>query len=155
MELRKLDNNDIPDLLRLLDECKDYLIPRDEFTYVVLIRYFPSLCKAIFLEGSLVGYVGGFAAPTCASYLWQLGVSPAKRGKGLATQLLVDFIHESRRLGLGSVEFSVEPENEVALRTFKSFANSEKITMEKMDRVSYEKPDGGRTVCDDFYRYVL
>ena len=157
MKIRLARFDDFESIFDLIGKCTPYLVQHTEFTYVLLFRYFPDFCRVLTSNDQIVGYVGGFTATpkSSSSYLWQLGILPEYQGKGLASQLLSDFVEQARLHNCNRIEFSIEPDNENSLKAFQAYADSENIVMEKIDELSYLKPKAANKTIEIFYRYSL
>ena len=61
------------------------------YTYIMLCQYFSSTCRVAESYGALAGFVTGFRRPDAAEtlFIWQVGVAPAARRRGLALAMLL------------------------------------------------------------------
>src|SRR5690606_35701876 len=74
--------------------------------------------------GTIAGAVVGFRPPRDPSvvFVWQVGVSPDYRGRGLASDLLAAFAGAHVDDGVRFLEATVTPSNTASQRTFRGFA---------------------------------
>lgn len=90
-------------------------------------------------EGELMGFVMGFAVPDRldALFVWQVGVAPEARGRGIGSLLLDDIWAEHPHLRW--LEATVTPNNAASDRLFRAFA--ERHGLEVATEVAYREHD--------------
>lgn len=90
-------------------------------------------------EGRVLGFVMGFAVPDRphALFVWQVGVAPEARGRGVASVLLDDIWAEHPQLRC--LEATVTPDNTASDRLFRSFAR--RHGLEVTTEVAYREAD--------------
>lgn len=91
------------------------------YTYWVLSTYFSESCFVAVEGTEPVGFVTAVANRDRA-LLWQIGILPAHRGKGLS-HLLIDAVAGwADGRGFSAIELSIDPANKESHATFRSFA---------------------------------
>ena len=90
------------------------------YAYVAHFRHFAESCVVARAEGAVVGFVMGYRLPARPDtyFLWQVGVSAAARGQGLATRALRLLITHLFADGFHRVKARVDPRNTASLRLF-------------------------------------
>ncbi|MDP8214404.1 MAG: GNAT family N-acetyltransferase, partial [Candidatus Euphemobacter frigidus] len=90
--------------------------------YKIMLRYFQNTCFIAEAGDNIVGFLMGFVSPVHENtyFLWQVGVSPAKQGKGVGKLLLKAMESCVKEMGGRRIEVTVDPENEPSLRLFRS-----------------------------------
>ncbi len=117
------DGSDIESLVR---RCEG-LDANSAYAYVMICDEFRDSCVvARDAHGSLLGFVTGFHRPRDPSclFLWQIGVDPDHRGRGLAHALLRRFVELARTESTVALETTVSPDNGASLALFASYARS-------------------------------
>ena len=95
------------------------------YAYLLFSHYFADACIVAEAEDGLAGTVVGFKLPADPEtiFVWQVAVSPAHRGKRLASHLLAAFVGgHVRDGGVRYLEATVTPSNEASQRTFRGLA---------------------------------
>ena len=92
------------------------------YAYCAVFRHFPGASVVACRGDDIVGFVMGHPLPERPDhyFLWQVGVSEAARGVGLATRLLgwvVDNVSGTR-----FIETTITPDNTASRRLFRGFA---------------------------------
>ena len=109
------------ELLRALAAACPPLDVHTPYTYWVLTRMFPGSCFIAFSGDTPVGFVTSVVADGKA-FLWQVGVLPAARGRGLSAALINAVSDHARTSGITAVETTVAPGNAASLAAFRSYA---------------------------------
>lgn len=96
------------------------------YLYLIMCRDFGETCWVAEgprgAAGPLLGFVMGYRPPKRpeAAFVWQVAVSPAARGQGLAGRLLDAFVAGAE--GASVLEATVTPSNTASRRLFEGFA---------------------------------
>lgn len=93
------------------------------YAYLLFAHYFRSTVIVARQGGRVRGFVLGFRPPDRPEtvFVWQVGVSPAARGRGLG-RLLLDVLIEAQPLGVRFMEATVTPDNAASEALFRSIA---------------------------------
>lgn len=94
------------------------------YMYLLLCQQFSDYCAVAEDNGELLGFVTGLR--TCDKpdtwFLWQVGVSPQARGKGLAKRLLHFVLKSSASSGIAFLDTTVSPSNDASRALFDGLA---------------------------------
>lgn len=92
------------------------------YCYLLFSKLFSQTCLVAEIDGQLAGFVMAFQPPEQEDtvFVWQIGVHPAYRGRGLATKLLSALFEENPNYQY--LEASVTPSNAASLALFRGFA---------------------------------
>lgn len=98
---------------------------------VLQCDHFADTCVVAEKEGELVGYVTGYRKPRepHVFFLWQVGVSPAGRGHGLATKMIQAILARDFCSGVTELQTTVTPSNVASRRLFARLAQKEGAEM--------------------------
>lgn len=91
------------------------------YAYVMCAHYFRRTAIVARKEGRLMGFVVGFRPPGQPDtvFVWQVGVSPAARGRGLG-RMVLDVLVEAQPLEVRFMEATVAPDNAPSEALFRS-----------------------------------
>lgn len=94
------------------------------YTYILLSDHFADTCVISECDGAATGFVAGYMIPTRNDtvFVWQIGVAPEARGRGLAKALLAALLDQTRKLGVRYLEATVTPSNKASEALFRAFA---------------------------------
>jgi L-2,4-diaminobutyric acid acetyltransferase len=94
------------------------------YAYLLLCRDFGDTCVVAERDGRLHGFITGYRPPRESDtlFVWQVGVSPAARGEGLASRLLDELLRTEGCRGVRFLETTVTPSNEASRAMFASLA---------------------------------
>ena len=94
------------------------------YAYLLLSTHFASTCIVAESAGSIVGFVAGYLAPSEPDvvFVWQIGVDPSVRRRGLGERLLQRLISCRGARSARFLEATVAPSNLPSRRLFDSFA---------------------------------
>ena len=94
------------------------------YTYILLSDHFADTCVIAERDGVPTGFVAGYMIPTRNDtvFVWQIGVAPEARGRGLAKALLTALLEQTRKLGVRYLEATVTPSNKASEALFRAFA---------------------------------
>ena len=160
--IRELSESDIPDIRQFIRECPPLEL-HTFYTYWVLIHHFQDLCLMDEVAGNINGIITGLksTAESDMVFLWQLGVRPGSRGKGISRKLLQEFTSRSKRLGARRIQVTIEPGNRASLAAFSTFSDTIGSRLEKTETVIGEpQTDGlhapeGRHSREDVYQFDI
>ncbi len=96
------------------------------YCYLLMSKLFSQTCLVAECDGQLAGFVMAFQPPEQEDtiFVWQVGVHPAARGRGLATRLLRALFEANPDKTY--LEASVTPSNAASLRLFRGYARRHK-----------------------------
>jgi len=94
------------------------------YMYLLLCQQFSDYCAVAEDNGELLGFVTGLRTYDKPDtwFLWQVGVSPQARGKGLAKRLLHFVLKSSASSGVMFLDTTVSPSNEASRALFDGVA---------------------------------
>ena len=121
IDIRKAREEDFLAVHQFVSTCPP-LEKYFEHFYKIMLRYFQNTCFIAEAGDNIVGFLMGFVSPVHENtyFLWQVGVSPAKQGKGVGKLLLKAMESCVKEMGGRRIEVTVDPENEPSLRLFRS-----------------------------------
>lgn len=108
---------------RLIAEVGD-LEQNTCYAYLLLCSHFASTSLVAEDGGRLLGCVLGYRPPSSpdAMFVWQVGVHPDARGRGLGTSLLTSFVAQPAFEGARFLEATVGTSNTASRALFERFA---------------------------------
>ncbi|MTV25745.1 diaminobutyrate acetyltransferase [Nitriliruptoraceae bacterium ZYF776] len=91
------------------------------YAYLLLADRFSATSLVAEEAGGTAGFIAGLPLPEDPGtlFVWQIGVAPSHRGRGLGRRMLVDL---AQRSGARYLEASVTPSNTASRRLFRGFA---------------------------------
>lgn len=94
------------------------------YCYLLMCREFGETCVLAEEAGAPAGFVMAFRPPERpdAVFVWQVGVSPAHRGRGVGGGLLGALARRASGRGVRYLEATVAPSNKASRALFESFA---------------------------------
>jgi L-2,4-diaminobutyric acid acetyltransferase len=100
------------------------LEPNTTYAYLLLTQYFGESCLVARRGTELVGCVLGFRIPERPRvlFVWQIGVAPSARGRGLASKILDELVSRPALRDLEGLELTIARSNDASNRLFDSFA---------------------------------
>lgn len=103
------------------------------YAYLLLCSHFASTSIVAEREGRVVGFVLGYRPPTDpdALFVWQVGVTPEARGRGLARRLLDEVLVRPGCRGVRHLTATVSPDNAASLALFRSLARRRGVPCEE------------------------
>lgn len=110
-----------------LVEATGVLDVNSVYAYVALLAYFSQTSiVAEDEEGRVVGFVTGFRVPDAPDtlFIWQVGVSEAARGQGLAKRMLLGILGRPQVPVFRHLNTTVSPDNAPSRRLFESVART-------------------------------
>lgn len=94
------------------------------YAYLLVCSHFADT-SVVALEGErLVGFLAGYRPPTGsdAIFVWQIGVAPEARGRGLGARMLDHVVEAPACRGIRYLEATITPSNAASRRLFSGFA---------------------------------
>lgn len=128
--LRRPRAEDGPALHRLVKRCP----PLDEnsrYCNLLQVTHFADSSVVAERDGQLLGFVTGYRVPDRDDvlFVWQVGVGPEGRGRGLAGRMLTALL--DRLDGIEHLETTVTPDNAASRRVFERFARDRDAPLER------------------------
>lgn len=83
------------------------------YAYLMMCDMFPATCAVAWDANQLAGFVIGYrkpAQPDCL-FIWQVGVNPSHRGRGIGLRLLEELLQREDNANIRCVEATVGPNN--------------------------------------------
>ena len=121
-----------------------------EHVYKILLRYFGDYCFIAEENEQIIGFVLGIVPQSFEGtyFLWDIGVTPSYRGKGIGKRLVREVENELSKMGFKRIELTIDPANLPSRKLFEKmgFKNiSERVgkTIEVQGNLSvkdYYKP---------------
>ena len=103
----------------------DVLDTNSCYAYLLLCTDFADTCLVSYDGERLAGFVTGYVPPPRPDvlFVWQIGVDPAYRGRGLGRALLSQLVARVAARGTRYVEATVTPDNAASRRLFQWLAD--------------------------------
>lgn len=120
---REATPEDGPVVFELVETCGT-LERNTGYAYVLLADHFRDTTILAESDGEVVGFVAAYRPPTHPDtvFVWQVGVHPKMRGRGLARSILDALVGRPGCEGVRYLEATVTPSNAASRRLFESFA---------------------------------
>ncbi|MDX1650466.1 MAG: diaminobutyrate acetyltransferase [Myxococcota bacterium] len=117
---RPEDARDVTELVRRVAK----LDANSPYAYLLLCSHFADTGLVRREGGRLVAFVLGYRPPGRPDtyFLWQVGVDPACRGRGLAGRMVIDLLRRLEPRGVRFLEATVTPSNEPSAALFRGVA---------------------------------
>jgi L-2,4-diaminobutyric acid acetyltransferase len=130
--LRRPRAEDGSAIWRLIASCA----PLDENSmYCNLLQcdHFADTCVVAERAGEIVGWVSGYVLPDDSEtlFIWQVAVSDAAKGKGLAKRMLAEVLERDACDGVTSLKTTITADNEASWGLFTSFARRQGATLDR------------------------
>jgi L-2,4-diaminobutyric acid acetyltransferase len=96
------------------------------YAYLLLAAHFPDTCLIAEEDGAPLGLVVGYRPPADpeAVFVWQVGVAPDARGRGLGGRMLHELLARAALGGARYLTATVSPDNEASRALFRSVARN-------------------------------
>jgi L-2,4-diaminobutyric acid acetyltransferase len=113
---------------------------------VLQCTHFAATCALAERDGEVVGWVGGYLLPASPDtlFVWQVAVSAAARGRGLARALVLDILRRPACRAVRHVQATVTEANESSWRMFRSVAETLGAPCERAPGFARDRHFGGR-----------
>lgn len=101
------------------------------YCYVLMCSHFAAHGIVAERAGELLGFVTAYRPPSDpeAVFVWQIGVAPAGRGRGLGTRLLSGLVARPANRDARFLTATVDPDNEASNRLFAGFAHAQGVAL--------------------------
>jgi diaminobutyrate-2-oxoglutarate transaminase len=111
------------ELWRLAGACGTLEV-NSPYTYLMLSDHFAETCVIAERDGAAVGFVAAFIVPGRPDtiFVWQVGVAPQGRGRGLGKAMLAALLKRPGCAGIRYLEATVTPSNHASEALFRAFA---------------------------------
>lgn len=128
--MRKPTIDDGAALHMLVQQCAP-LEQNSTYCHLLLCTHFANTCVVAEKHGRLVGFVSGYRKPESWNvyFLWQVGVVPEERGRGLARRLIETILERVEARGVTELQTTVTRSNEPSRALFRSLARQEGADM--------------------------
>ncbi|WP_100398031.1 diaminobutyrate acetyltransferase [Bacillus sp. FJAT-44742] len=96
------------------------------YKYIMMCEFFAETCIVVKEDEKVVGFVTAFIPPEKQDtvFVWQIGVDPSQRGKGLASRILNNLMEREACKDVHYLEATVTPSNEASQALFRKLARS-------------------------------
>jgi len=94
------------------------------YCYLLLCKDYPETCAVAEAKGEILGFVTAYLPPGREDtlFIWQIGVSSALRGQGVAGRLLRDLLQRECCRGVRFLEATIGPSNDASHALFAALA---------------------------------
>lgn len=130
--LRHPRARDAADIRRLVGEI-GALEPISCYGYLLLCTHFAATSLVAEQGGRLIGFALAYRPPSQRDslFVWQIGVGPSARGRGLGGRLLAALIEQPSCRTARFLTATVSPDNERSLGLFRGFARAHGVPCEQ------------------------
>jgi L-2,4-diaminobutyric acid acetyltransferase len=121
--LRKPSAQDGAAIWRLVKAC-DPLDLNSCYAYLLLCQHFAESCVVAEHRGEIIGFLSAYLPPASpyAVFVWQVAVRRDKRGKGIASAMLLELLRRKACRGVCFLETTISPSNKASQALFRSLA---------------------------------
>lgn len=125
------DVRDVREIVWLVRES-GALDLNSEYAYLLLCHHFSDTCLVAKVDGRIIGFALAYIPPRQPGtlFVWQIGVSAAARGQGLASRMLDELLDRTATAGVRSLQATVTPSNAASRRLFESLARRRGVECE-------------------------
>lgn len=118
----------------LVESCKP-LDLNSPYAYMLLCTHFAASCVLAERDGAIAGFVSSYRKPRedTVLFVWQVAVSAAARGLGLASHMLDELLAREAAQGIRFVETTITPTNKASWALFQGFAKRHGARCESKD----------------------
>lgn len=122
---------DAPAVTRLIRDSGN-LDVNSHYAHLLLCHHFCGTCMIAERESELLGFVSAYRPPADpgALFVWQIAVSPAARGGGVAGRLLDQLVQQASGGRVHFVEATITANNTASIRLFTSFARRQGVAFD-------------------------
>ncbi|MGM0462352.1 MAG: diaminobutyrate acetyltransferase [Fibrobacterota bacterium] len=136
---------------RLIEACPP-LDLNTTYYYYMMCRDFAQTSIIAEENGVIIGYISAYIRPGAADtlFVWQVAVSSAARGKGLAGKML-DHIISAHQEKIRKVETTITPSNTASQAVFRKYAEKNNARFSRDEFLTAEDFGGGNHEAEDLY----
>lgn len=135
---------------RLVRECAPLTL-HTPYSYWVMLTYGGNLSRAVWQDGRLAACALVVPAGTTVAFVWQLGVAPQYRGKGLAGAVL-RAVWDERAEWVAHLETTIAPDNHKSYASFAGLARARGLELREVAAIGVAGPDGSMVERETHYR---
>ncbi len=130
--MRKPRNTDGSALHRLVDQCPP-LDSNSVYCNLLQCTHFRETCVAAERDGELQGFISAYIIPSRPDtlFVWQVAVSPAGRGCGLAAQMLEHILQRPVCSEINWLETTITSDNDASRALFQRLAKNRGADLEQ------------------------
>jgi len=112
---------DAPEVHALIAACPP-LDTNSLYATLIQCTHFAGCCAVARIDGKVAGWISGHRPPSDDEtyFLWQIGVHPDARGKGLARQMLANILARPAQTGVRRIQTSITRANEASWAVFRN-----------------------------------
>ncbi|MCF8707995.1 diaminobutyrate acetyltransferase [Rhizorhapis sp. SPR117] len=123
---------DGPAVTSLIVDCPP-LDPNSAYCNLLQCSHFADTCIVAERNGRLLGWISGYRPPSNPSrfFVWQVAVSAAARGEGLAGRMLDALLARPSLRGVSHLITTVTQDNEASWALFRGFARRQNAPFAK------------------------
>lgn len=123
--IRSAELSDAASIWRLVS-ASDALDTNSCYAYLLLCSDFSNTCLVSYDRERLAGFVVGYIPPNRPDvvFVWQIGVAPSYRGRGIGKELLSRLVDRAAADGRRYLEATITPGNQASQSLFRSLAES-------------------------------
>lgn len=123
--LRKPKAEDGQAVHRLVERCQP-LDPNSMYCNLLQSSHFANTAVAAECDGELLGFVSGYRIPQRPKtlFVWQVAVSAAARGQGLASRMLQAILRRAENQDIQAIETTITPDNKASWALFERLART-------------------------------
>ncbi len=124
------------------------------YKYIMMCEFFSETCVVAKENDNLVGFVTAFIPPERQDvvFVWQIGVDPSQRGKGLASKILEELINRPGCKDVQYLEATITPSNIASQSLFKRLARDQKTNCKILECFSEDLFPGDDHEAELTYR---
>ncbi len=136
---------------RLIAQCPP-LDPNSSYCNFLQCGHFAATSVAAERDGELVGFISGYRRPDAPQtlFIWQVAVSEAARGCGLASRMLHHIV--DRHGDLTHMETTITPDNKASWALFERFADRREAPVEAAVWLDRERHFEGQHDSEELVR---
>ncbi|MDV5170345.1 diaminobutyrate acetyltransferase [Photobacterium rosenbergii] len=117
---REPSRHDGDDVYRLIADCPP-LDMNSSYCNFLQSTHFSKTCMLVEHKGDIAGFISGYQKPDQSNvlFIWQVAVSPAFRGKGLAFDMLEALLKREGLRNITTIETTITKDNKASWALFK------------------------------------
>jgi len=108
------------------------------YLYLILSAHFSGTCGIAECNNKVVGFVTAYLLPDDPSrlFVWQIGTDASMRGRGIATNLLLDLLNRKSLADINYIEATISPSNIASEKLFTHLAKRLGVNAEFSDYIT-------------------